>query len=350
MSGINERIAAAKQEVDALHEKINANKAAKRDAELKDLAVKQVEKANVNLRLIRTLKGHLAKIYAMHWAQGDHNLVSASQDGKLLVWDSISTNKLHMIELRSSWVMTCGYSPSGNWVACGGLDNICSVYNLSQPDREPVELNDHTGYLSCCRWLGTDGFMVTSSGDQTCLLWDVEQSVKSMEFVDHTGDVMSVSVCPTDKENVFVSGACDATAKLWDRRAGNKCQMTFRGHEHDINTLSYFPNGNAVATGSDDGTCRLFDIRAYAELNRFATDEVVGITSVAMSVSGRHLVAGYDDFSCIIWDSLRGDREQTINGHDNRVSCLGISYDGHALCTGSWDSFLKVWGHSGGTD
>ena len=37
----------------------------------------------------RTLKGHLAKIYAMHWAEDKVSLVSASQDGKLLVWDGM---------------------------------------------------------------------------------------------------------------------------------------------------------------------------------------------------------------------------------------------------------------------
>ena len=36
--------------------------------------------------------------------------------------------KVHAIPLRSSWVMTCAYAPSGNFVACGGLDNICSIY------------------------------------------------------------------------------------------------------------------------------------------------------------------------------------------------------------------------------
>ena len=36
----------------------------------------------------------MAKIYAMHWASDSRNLVSASQDGKLIVWDSYSTNKV----------------------------------------------------------------------------------------------------------------------------------------------------------------------------------------------------------------------------------------------------------------
>lgn len=59
------------------------------------------------------------------------NLVSASQDGKLIVWDSYTTNKVHAIPLRSSWVMTCAYAPSGSFVACGGLDNICSIYRYT---------------------------------------------------------------------------------------------------------------------------------------------------------------------------------------------------------------------------
>lgn len=144
------------------------------------------------MRARRTLRGHLAKIYAMHWAEDKRHLVSASQDGKLIVWDAYTTNKVHAIPLRSSWVMTCAYAPSGNFVACGGLDNICSIYNLRS--KEPTikvarELSAHTGYLSCCRFLN-DRQILTSSGDMTCMLWDIDAGTRLLEFNDHTGDVM----------------------------------------------------------------------------------------------------------------------------------------------------------------
>lgn len=32
-----------------------------------------------------------------------------------------------------------------------------------------------------------------------------------------------------------------------------------------------------------------------------------------------------------------------LAGHDNRVSCLGVTDDGMAIATGSWDSFLRIW-------
>ncbi|KAF2719783.1 guanine nucleotide-binding protein-like protein subunit beta 1 [Polychaeton citri CBS 116435] len=342
---IQQKIQIARRDAEALKDRIKRKKDELADTTLRDVARQRTEALpRLNMKTKRTLKGHLAKIYAMHWSTDRRHLVSASQDGKLIIWDAYTTNKVHAIPLRSSWVMTCAYSPSGNYVACGGLDNICSIYNLSAregPTRVARELSGHHGYLSCCRFIN-DRRILTSSGDMTCVLWDIETGQKITEFADHLGDVMSLSINPLDN-NQFVSGACDAFAKLWDIRQ-QKCTQTFAAHDSDINAIQFFPNGNAFGTGSDDASCRLFDIRADRELQNYTIGEpVCGITSVAFSVSGRLLFAGYDDFECKVWDTLRGERVGTLSGHDNRVSCLGVSNDAMSLCTGSWDSMLRIW-------
>ena len=103
-----------------------------------------------SFRLRRKLPGHFGKIYALHWADNSEDIVSASQDGKLLVWNTASANKKIAIPLRSAWVMTCAYSPQRKFVASGGLDNLCSVFNIKdsvgwevkQPYRE---LQQHEG-------------------------------------------------------------------------------------------------------------------------------------------------------------------------------------------------------------
>ena len=300
----------------------------------------------------RVLKGHFAKIYAMHWAEAvseelSKQLVSASQDGKLIVWNAASANKVHAIPLRSSWVMTCAFSPTGRTVACGGLDNICSIYNLDnkeQPIKVSRELAAHTGYLSCCRFLGTTGsHILTSSGDTTCMMFDVEAGTDIATFQSHDGDVMSISASQ-GAPSIFVSGACDTFAKVWDVRATSTAARTFVGHDSDINAVTLFPDGKAFSTGSDDATCRLFDMRSSSELMHYKHDHILcGATSVAHSISGRYLFAGYDDFNCYVWDTLSGTQVGCLAGHDNRVSCLGIANDGMVLCTGSWDSFLKLW-------
>lgn len=55
------------------------------------------------------------------------------------------------------------------------------------------------------------------------------------------------------------------------------------------------------------------------------------------------MFAGYDDFNCNVWDTLKAERVGVLTAHENRVSCLGVSSDGMAMCTGSWDSMLKVF-------
>ncbi|KAG0765899.1 hypothetical protein G6F57_010117 [Rhizopus arrhizus] len=338
---VSERIVAARKDAEQLKEKIKQKRDQLADTTLIQVAQKVDRLPRLTMKARRILKGHLAKVYALEWSTDKKHIVSASQDGKLLIWNAYTTNKLHAIPLKSSWVMTCAYAPSGGYVASGGLDNTCSIFSLKSPTKPIKELAGHTGYLSCCKFLN-DHQILTSSGDTSCILWDIDRGIKLEEFTDHTGDVMNISVSSTNP-NIFASGACDATAKIWDIR-NKRCVQSFSGHESDINAVQFFPNGNAIGTGSDDASCRLFDLRADRELNIFTDDQVFsGVTSVDFSISGRLLFGGYDDYHCYIWDTLRAERVGILNAHENRVSCLDISPDGISLCTGSWDNLLKVW-------
>mmetsp|Transcript_9068 Transcript_9068/g.23004 ORF Transcript_9068/g.23004 Transcript_9068/m.23004 type:complete len:260 (+) Transcript_9068:583-1362(+) len=257
--------------------------------------------------------------------------------------------KSHSIPLRSSWVMTCAFEQRRNeLVACGGLDNLCSIYKVTeaQVTRAICELAGHDGYLSCCRFVD-ESLIITTSGDSMCILWDIERNESIMQFTDHTGDVMSVAVNP-QSQKTFITGSCDSTAKLWDCRAPGHPMMTFTGHDSDINAIAYFPDGRGFGTGSDDSTCQLFDLRCWMCLNKFKSEKILcGITSVDFSRSGRILFAGYDDFNSYCWDvtcdGMTSHPLWVLSGHDNRVSCLGVCPTGECLCTGSWDTLLKVW-------
>jgi len=299
-------------------------------------------------KMKRTLKGHLAKIYATAWSHQDGvHLVSASQDGKLLVWDALTTNKTHAIHLRSNWVMACDYSPESTWVASGGLDNICSIFSLKPeaskdgPIKVTRELNAHTGYLSCCKFL-SEQQILTCSGDWTCILWDIQGSTKIQEFRAHEQDVISMSVT-LDKKS-FVSGGCDSSARVWDIGSG-KCAQSFWIPEGDINTVSYFPSYMAFAAGAEDGITRLFDIRSDRELQSYQPDgPKSGVTSSGFSYSGRYLFTGCDDNNVQVFDTLTGKKVWTLDGgHDQRVSCLAVNSEGSAISTGSWDNSLKIW-------
>lgn len=57
-----------------------------------------------------------------------------------------SVLQLVAVPLKSAWVMSVAFAPSGNLVASGGLDNICTVYNIKAASPKTLrELDAHTG-------------------------------------------------------------------------------------------------------------------------------------------------------------------------------------------------------------
>lgn len=284
----------------------------------------------------------------MHWGGDSNVLISASQDGKLLLWNAVSTNKLKAINLKSTYVMSVGIEQSrGNLVACGGLDNLCTVYNLSQGPDKAIEMASHDGFLSCCRFLD-EKQILTASGDSTIILWDIPGGQPISTFSEHEQDVMFLAIQPTHK-SIFCSVSVDRTIKIWDVRSPNASQMCFSGHHQgDINSVDYMRDGVTFGTASDDGTARVFDVRAHSELCTFGkvSIESDGLTSCSFSRSGRVLFGGHSDANVLAWDVLSDKAAPAFTlaqAHEQHVSCLGVNPRGDALCTGSWDTTLKIW-------
>mmetsp|Transcript_22795 Transcript_22795/g.63373 ORF Transcript_22795/g.63373 Transcript_22795/m.63373 type:complete len:367 (-) Transcript_22795:8163-9263(-) len=365
MSDLNSKLDAAKEKVAALKQQIGQQQASKNGASLAQ-AAGSLDPPLASLRTPpaikarRSLKGHFGKVTAMHWGGDAKTLVSASQDGNLLVWNAISSNKLQSITLKSSYVMSVGIEQSQNQlIACGGLDNLCTVYRRGAGGEfSATEMASHDGFLSCCRFL-SEQQLVTASGDSTCILWDVATAKPVSTFAEHKADAMFLSVFPDKK--TFVSCSVDQTAKVWDVRAPKASVMTFMGHTADVNGVDVMPSdGKCFATCSQDSTIRVFDTRSVLELQKFSVpvppsdntgnefmDEATDtFTSVAFSASGRLLFAGHADSSVYAFDTL-GSRSSPVytlsSAHDRHVSCIGVSPAGAALATGSWDSQLKIW-------
>lgn len=291
------------------------------------------------------MKGHVAKVYEFDFCETQpDSLVSASQDGKLIVWNALTTNKLFIVPLKSPWVLSCAYAPGGRHVASAGLDNTVYAYVLKEEEYMPeevVELKGHEGSISRCRFVD-DEHLISVAGDHNAILWNLENQSSETTFQGHLNDILCLDVHP--EKTSFLTGSIDNTARLWDIRAGNTV-LSFSGHTEDINAVKFFPNNNAFATGSDDGSIKLYDIRGDRELMKYeqkgSDEDPWRIISIAFSKSGKYLF-GACHYWTYIWNTVTGQRIGELD-QENIVSHVAVNPTGQTLCASCWNNNIEVY-------
>ena len=332
-----------KAEIEQLKAQIKSKRDAAADGTLQEKAVAPLPKLQMKNR--RVLKGHFAKIYAMHWAEGQaakRNLVSASQDGKLIVWNALSANKAHRPRHRphphptltstrtlpSTLTYTTQHpaahrpgvtlqprpgtppcsppvrpsllgardpaplllgddmwlraereegdpSPdpdpdpdpnpnpnpnpnsNPNQVACGGLDNICSIYNLDSKESSGTkvarELAAHTGYLSCCRFVSDSTILCASCGLTSCGLTLTPTPTPTPNLHPYPNPHLSPAPAPAPSPSTSTSPS----------PSPSPFTLTL--------TLTPTLTPTLTRTASGDMTCMLWDVESGANLEQAPT-------------------------------------------------------------------------------
>lgn len=394
---ITNRINKARLETRQLYTQIDKIKTKIQDTTLLESSkqISSISKNSINLKPLQDLKGHNNKISDMKWASDSKSILSASQDGFLIIWDPITGLKLNAVPLDSQWVLSCAYSPNGQLVASAGLTNNCTIYRISsyvQDDsifqqRIVSIFKGHTCGITACDFINNERIL-TASGDMTCMLWDLNKGKKIDEFLDHLGDVLCMDINKSNDSKQFVSGASDGYARIWDLR-DSKLEQSFFVSNSDVTSVKFFKDGNSIVTGSDDGIIRLFDLRADCELAKYSLPRALqemnrskqnqtfltpntpsynnqspfvksrssislnnslnsaidnsGITSLDFSSSGRLMYSCYTEHGAIIWDTLKAEIVGKLEGHSNRVSHISTAPNGLAVATASWDSTMRVF-------
>ena len=234
-----------------------------------------------------------------------------SQYDATKVWEVSNPDK-PIAEFNSNvwWERHQAFSPAGDRMAAGSNDGPVYIWNLRQPDH-PMILTGHAKEHIYSLAFSPDGKrLVTGSHDNTARLWDVElgKHIAILPMNEHHPPIKVLfSPCgkviagglgseirlwcteqhttlrtvpqPDDNKRTYAlafspcgkylasgtwweKGMQKMAIRLWDVATGENIH-TFWGHNSDVQSLAFSPNGTMLASGGFDGTILVWDLKPY---------------------------------------------------------------------------------------
>lgn len=207
--------------------------------------------------LLRSLRGHQFTVRTLSWTQDGSNIVSASEDGTVKLWDFESGEAVLTLQYGSFPIFSASPSSKGGIVACGSYDGSVTVWRVSDGSIVRI-LKGHSDWVvdvSCHR----NGLMIAGrSYNGKVNVWDVSSGdlIRSQRSEGGTADTIlfsprgsSLAFC--DRDNVI---------KICGAKSG-RVVRALRGHNDDVSSIAFSPDGQRLVSASHDGTLRVWDTK-----------------------------------------------------------------------------------------
>jgi WD40 repeat protein len=249
---------------------------------------------------------------------------------------------------RHAYLHYLAFSPNGELLAGAGSDEI--IYIWDRADGRCTHLERHDGVN--CLHFSPDGKLLASGAtdDRTIRLWKLEdRSYRVLE--GHDADVMTVAFSPDGL--TLVSGDCDGGIRLWNVNDGRCIRELGEWSFDRICSITFAPDGETIAsaaialeTEDEDqyGAILLWDI-SDTDAITFTTvverhDGVVH--SLEYSPDGRYFASGAHDGTVRLWNTADSSCARVMAG-DSPVFSVAFSPNGKLLASSSADGSVQLW-------
>jgi mitogen-activated protein kinase organizer 1 len=270
---------------------------------------------------IAKLTGHTGPVHAVAYSSSPHSyILTGAADRTIRLYNSLKAPPSSVAPTSSA-----AYPP--------GLVNKYNAHGYEVLSIDVNQANDR---------------FVSTGGDKTVFLWDVQTAQTLRRFTGHAGRV-NRGVFGGEGDSVIVSASFDGTVRIWDVRSTSyKPIMTFSDAKDSVTDVLVFDG--EIVSGSVDGRVRSYDLRTGC-----CEVDVIGypVTSLALSKKGTEVLVSCLDSTVRLMDRgngqlLKAYRDDAFVNAELRVrSTLGLNDS--VVISGSDDGMVFAWDLLGGT-
>lgn len=190
-------------------------------------------------------------------------------------------------------LLACEFDPSGRFLYTTSEDYTIQRWMMSD-----VKGEKKTAWLAHDSWIRALAFfpdgktLVTAGCDDRLFFWPVADATPTpiREIVAHKGWIRSIDI--NSSGTLVATGGNDRAVKLWS--PNGKPVSEFKGHERDVYSVLFHPDGNHVLSGDLDGKVhqwaitdgklvRTFDAKALHSYNTGQRVHFGGVRGLAIN-------------------------------------------------------------------
>ena len=180
--------------------------------------------------------------------------------------------------------------------------------------------------------------------DYGVAVWSLTTGKSIARMTGHEADIVSFAFSPNGL--VALTASIDATARLWNARTGNRI-AELRGHDAGLAGASFSADGRLVLTWSPDKTARLWDAADGRALRTFAGHHSA-ITGAMFSPDGAHILTTSLDGTARLWSIAASQSVMTIKPDRSSIIAAKFSRDGRLVGTLTQDASVHIWNTQSG--
>jgi WD40 repeat protein len=179
--------------------------------------------------------------------------------------------------------------------------------------------------------------MVTSSADQTLILWNLKDGVVLKKMEGHKSSVRALAVSRDGK--LIASGDDDGALITWDGVTGESLTQAITVHCLSIHSVDFSQDGAALASGSFDKTTEIWCTKTW-QVSRDPIPCYGEVSCVRYSPSGEFLAIASKDI--LICNARTGECIATLK---TLTHSLAWARDGTWLFSGGYqsDPNIREW-------